>query len=153
MAQPGKRHRDHQDDDFTDEASRDEDILVTPGPNRTLADLESLVSTSTRSSRQSASSASRKSSPRKQMRTAERVSKGFVHEKFYTNMDRLSPSLSRLREKLERIETGVGILPAAAKEEVDGQYLSWAAPVQSTPSLKFVPTIAHPPSHSRLRIR
>ncbi|KAK7414100.1 hypothetical protein QQX98_007043 [Neonectria punicea] len=124
MTRPDKRHRDDgddDDDDRIDQASRgdhDEDIFVTPRPDRTLADLESLVSTSTRGSRQSASSASRRSSPRKQMRTAERVSKGFVHEKFSQNREKLGPSLSRLLGKLEGIDSGVGILPAAAKEEL-----------------------------------
>ncbi|KAK1564284.1 uncharacterized protein LY79DRAFT_530173 [Colletotrichum navitas] len=121
-----------------------EDIFATPRPNRVLADLESLRSTSTRSSRQSASSASRTSSPRKQMRTAERVSKGFTHEKFSQNMDKLSPSLLGLLDRLEAIDSGVGLFPIAAKEELADLRIPKHAYASADGQAPFLPRFPDP---------
>ncbi|KAK1506517.1 uncharacterized protein CCOS01_16569 [Colletotrichum costaricense] len=144
MARPGKRSRDNEASDHEDRPSdggSDEDILVTPRPNRKCADLESLANTSTRSSRHSASSASRRSSPRKQMRTAERVSKGFLHEKLSQNRDKLSPSLLELLGKLEAFDSGVGLLPVATREELAHLHI---------PDYAYIAADRQPPLLSRL---
>ncbi|KAK6221150.1 hypothetical protein QIS74_04879 [Colletotrichum tabaci] len=124
MSQREKRSRDESgmEDNMDGEALGTNDGQVdefaTPRADRTAARLVNLSHASSQSSIQSTSTKSRTSSPRKQMRAAERASTGFVHEKFSLNRDTLPPSLSSLLEQLKDINSSVGILPQEARDEL-----------------------------------
>ncbi|KZL87312.1 hypothetical protein CI238_13277, partial [Colletotrichum incanum] len=112
MSQLGKRGRNEagtgdDSDDFSKDDERVDDF-TTPRPTRTAITVASFPSVSSQSSsRQLTSTRSLTSSPRKQLRTAERALTGFVEQKFSLSRNALPLSLSALLGKLEAINTGL----------------------------------------------
>ncbi|KAK1962501.1 hypothetical protein LY78DRAFT_683985 [Colletotrichum sublineola] len=142
MSQLGKRgHNEAGTGDDSDDFAKDDgraDDFTTPRPARTVTTVASFPSASSQSSsRQSTSTRSHASSPRKQLRTAERAPTGFVEQKFSLSRDTLPPSLSAVLGKLEAINAGVGILPTEAQGELAHLYIPTYVFTDRPPSTRY----------------